>query len=127
MNVPFEAIVNPEKRLRAFRDACDWVGHEWGLYSEADDLCPVPAVTSLGIVSQEPVLHELAHVATFPMASPLDSVQMALLFEAVPTTISDRFEIAAWVHTAADRLLGILSRRHWECASSAPSLFWKLG
>lgn len=91
------SLTDPAERLREFRAACTRVSDTWALSAASDDDAPVPAVAALGLIRAEPVLHELAHVVTFPIASPVDSSGLAAIFESLPGPISDRFEIAAWM------------------------------
>lgn len=106
--------------LRTFRENCAWVDKTWGLHADSGDGYPVPSIRTLDLAHEEPVLHELAHIATFPFPSPTSSQGLIDAFESLPAALSDRLEIAAWlVERAALNRLG--ARTTYAQAATAAS------
>jgi hypothetical protein len=68
---------------------CAWVASNWGL--ALDTFIPKD------IRNEESVIHELCHVATFPIHRPCDSVDLGDLLMAIPTPIAERLEVASWL------------------------------
>ncbi len=76
------------------------LGEKWEINA---DSCPEACIKDLAaprnrrVLELEPVIHELAHLVTFPFTRPVSTSEISDVFNVMPPALANRFEIAAWV------------------------------